>query len=162
MSAVVSLGEAVVAEPRVALGTGLARLQHPGLPAQTSFARPRREAGRRQILSMALPWLKAADLVERRRLPHPLDHLVVGDQIDVVERKDLVEEAQEALAVDIGQEPARVVEDAERGPIRLVVAVEVVHQHLVSVLLILRIEAGIYEMEDVIKSNQNFPKKVSI
>ena len=104
----------------------------------------RRLAQRRPLLQViAAEGRKSVQLTERRRPPHPLQHLPVGHHVDVLHGEHLIEEADEALHVVLRKEPPRVEEHAERRLVAGVVAIEVEFHHVVHALLIRGVVAAV-------------------
>lgn len=95
------------------------------------------------VLGRTLPGLELVDLADGRRLAHPLQHLPVCYKEHVGQRVHRAEEPQEAPPVVDSVEPGRVIEETKGGPVGLVVAVEVFHEHLVDSVLVGRIRAGV-------------------
>ena len=128
--------KASVAHPGECRGTRLARAQCSGTALRDHIA------GRRVIavivvgLVVTLEWLKVMYLVQCGRVAHPLKHLPVSYDIDVILLNDLIQELDERLPVVLSVEPGRVIEKSKRSSVRLVVAVEVLKQHVVHSRLV--------------------------
>src|SRR5699024_2093702 len=83
-----------------------------------------------------LPWLEVVDVRHRGGLAHPLDQLPVRDQVYVAQCKHLVEEAQKAISVVGGGEPAAFEEESKRSAVGVIVPFEVAHDQPVDAGLV--------------------------
>ena len=93
---------------------------------------------------LALPGLEVAHLRQRGRRPHPLYRLVVRDEVHVRLLHELVDEAQKDPEVLLLLEPDRVEVDPEWRFVALVVAVEVVHEHVEDLVVRQVRRAGVH------------------
>lgn len=92
---------------------------------------------------VTLERLELVDAGQGRRVADPLQGLPVGDDPDVLHRVDRVQELYEAFLMVRLREPGGVIVQSEWCPVGRVVPFEVLHDHLVHVLGVGRVRAGV-------------------
>lgn len=96
-----------------------------------------------QLLGIAIERFKTGKILNRHWIPQPLQHLPIGGEVDITVAQYFVHELEESLPMVSCTEPSTVVEEAERGSVRLVVAIKVLDEHFVHFVLFSWIGAGV-------------------